>query len=70
MSEERYAAFEHATAMTVVKCGSAWWTQVRPYLYRPLLPFKKYDSKRSNRNSTESAVISIVCKMEKCTIPT
>jgi hypothetical protein len=46
MTEERYAAFERATAMTVVQCESTWWTQVRPYFYRPLLPFKTYDSRK------------------------
>lgn len=47
MTEDTYAAFERATAMTVIKTGKMWWTQVRPYFYRPLLPFKKYDSKKT-----------------------
>jgi hypothetical protein len=43
MSVERYAAFEQATHVNVVRIGEIWWQQVRPFFYRPLLPFKKYD---------------------------
>ncbi len=46
---DRYAALERATGTNVVKVGDIWWQQVRPFLYRPLLPFKKYDLK----NATE-----------------
>src|SRR5271168_4378956 len=45
MTVDRYAAFERATEMKVVKFGDIWWHRVRPFLYRPLLPFKKYDVK-------------------------
>jgi hypothetical protein len=45
MSVDRYAALERATAVKVVKKGNIWWHQIRPFLYRPLLPFKKYDLK-------------------------
>ncbi len=43
MSMERYAAFEQATGMKLVRMGEIWWQQPRSFLYRPLLPFKKYD---------------------------
>ncbi len=43
MSVERYAAFEQATSFNVVRIGGTWWQQLRPFFYRPLLPFKKYD---------------------------
>lgn len=43
MSVERYAAFEQATSVKVVQSGGIWWQQPRPFLYRPLLPYKKYD---------------------------
>jgi hypothetical protein len=43
MSVERYAAFEQATGVKVARMGEIWWQQSRPFLYRPLLPFKKYD---------------------------
>src|ERR1700690_663554 len=49
MTIDRYAAFERVTEMKVVKLGDIWWHRVRPFLYRPLLPFKKYDRK----NATE-----------------
>ncbi|MFZ1131542.1 MAG: hypothetical protein WBV31_21010 [Terriglobales bacterium] len=44
MTVDRYAALEQLTGMNVVKVGDIWWHQVRPFLYRPLLPYKKYDS--------------------------
>jgi hypothetical protein len=44
MSVERYAAFEQATRVSVVRIGNLWWQESRPFFYRPLLPFKKYDS--------------------------
>ena len=50
MTIDRYAAFERATAMKVVKIGDIWWHQVRPLLYRPLLPFKKYDSRKTTKD--------------------
>ncbi len=43
MSVERYAAFEEATGVKVVQSAGIWWQQPRPFLYRPLLPYKKYD---------------------------
>jgi len=43
MSVDRYASLELSTGSTVVKKGDIWWHQVRPFLYRPLLPFRKYD---------------------------
>jgi hypothetical protein len=47
MPLERYAAFEQAVNVKVVKAGDIWWRQVRPFLYRPLLPFKTYDTKKT-----------------------
>jgi len=49
MTIDRYAAFERATAMKVVKVGDIWWHRVRPFLYRPLLPFKKYDLNKTTK---------------------
>jgi hypothetical protein len=47
MTIDRYAALEWATGVKVVKIGDLWWQQVRPFFYRPLLPFKKYDLQRT-----------------------
>jgi hypothetical protein len=47
MTIERYAAFEQAVDVKVVKAGDIWWRQVRPFLYRPLLPFKTFDTKKT-----------------------
>jgi hypothetical protein len=50
MTIDQYAAFEQATGMKVVKIGDIWWHQVRPFLYRPLLPFKKYDLRKTTKD--------------------
>jgi hypothetical protein len=50
MTIDRYAAFERATGMKVVKIGDIWWHQVRSFLYRPLLPFKKYDIRKTRKD--------------------
>ncbi|MGC2208943.1 MAG: hypothetical protein WA532_02430 [Candidatus Korobacteraceae bacterium] len=47
MSVDRYAAFELATGTKVLKVGNIWWRRVRPFFYRTLLPFKKYDANRA-----------------------
>lgn len=47
MTVDRYAALEQATGVKVVKVGDIWCWQVRPFLYRPLLPFKKYHSQKA-----------------------
>ena len=50
MTIDRYAALERATGSKVVKIGDLWWQQVRPFFYRPLLPFKKYDLQRTTED--------------------
>lgn len=47
MTVDRYAAFERATGMKVTQVNNIWWHQVRPFLYRPLLPYKRYDLKKA-----------------------
>lgn len=47
MTLDRYAALEQATGAKVTKVGDIWWRQVRPFLYRPLLPSRKYDLKKA-----------------------
>jgi hypothetical protein len=43
MTIERYAALEHSTGVRICRRNNLWWRRVRPFFYRPLLPFKKYD---------------------------
>src|SRR5690242_15358765 len=43
MPVDTYAAFERATGGHVKRTGDMWWRRVRPSLYRPLLPFKRFD---------------------------
>lgn len=40
MSEEEYAAFERSQGERVVNVRGLRWRQVRPFFYRPLLPFE------------------------------
>src|SRR6476620_3635557 len=39
MSANEYAALETALGANLVRTGGVWWRQVRPFFYRPLLPF-------------------------------
>lgn len=39
MSMAEYAAYERATGAVVVEAGGVFWRRVRPFFYRPLLPF-------------------------------
>jgi len=43
MSVDRYAAFEQALGTRLLRTGDIWWVQIRPFFYRPLLPFERYD---------------------------
>jgi hypothetical protein len=45
MTVERYAALEQATGVSLYRHENLWWRRVRPFFYRPLLPFKKYNVK-------------------------
>lgn len=40
MSVAAYAAHEQRQGAPVVEAGSIYWRRVRPFFYRPLLPFK------------------------------
>jgi len=39
MSVEEYASFERSQGERVVETNGFWWRQVRPFFFRPLLPF-------------------------------
>lgn len=45
MSAEEYALFEKTCGTSVVKVGSQWWREIRPYFYRPLPWFHEFDPK-------------------------
>jgi hypothetical protein len=55
MSIDKYAALECATGMKTLRQGEILWRQVRPFLYRPLLPFKKYDLKTTKEGLSKLA---------------
>lgn len=62
MSIERYAAFEQSLGAKVLRTGDIWWIQIRPFFYRPLLPFMRYDSEQvkglvGNRGVFQHAVM-------------
>jgi hypothetical protein len=44
MSPERYAALELSSGVRIIKQGDVYWRRVRPFFYRPLFPFLRYDS--------------------------
>jgi hypothetical protein len=39
MTIDEYALFQRANGMKVVKINDVWWAEVRPFFFRPLLPF-------------------------------
>jgi hypothetical protein len=43
MSGERYAALELLSGVRIIKQGDVFWRRVRPFFYRPLFPFCRYD---------------------------
>lgn len=43
MSPERYAAVESSSGVRIIKQGDVYWRRVRPFFYRPLFPFCRYD---------------------------
>jgi hypothetical protein len=50
MGVPRYADFQRAIGLKLTHQGDIWWQQVRPFFYRPLLPFKTYDLKSLDRS--------------------
>ena len=43
MNIEDYAQLEQKTGSRLIKKGNIWWRVVRPFFYRPLLPFESYN---------------------------
>jgi hypothetical protein len=43
MSVDRYATFCTRTDIPVLHHRGIWWKRVRPFFYRPILPFESYD---------------------------
>ena len=41
MTAEEYAALQIAMGAKLVSSGGVWWRAVRPFFYRPLLPFRE-----------------------------
>ena len=46
MTVAEYAAYEQAMGARVLEAGGVWWRQVRPFFYRPLIPFQALDPDR------------------------
>lgn len=42
MRIEEYAAYQGSTGERIVKAGQLYWRRVRPFFYRPLLPFTEH----------------------------
>jgi hypothetical protein len=43
MTMDEFAAFQQADGMKVVKVDDAWWAEIRPFFFRPLLPLTVID---------------------------
>ena len=41
MTADEYAALQIALGAKLVRSGGVWWRAVRPFFYRPLLPFRE-----------------------------
>jgi hypothetical protein len=39
MTIDEYAEFQKACGAKVIKSGDTWWTEARPFFFRPLFPF-------------------------------
>ena len=46
MSVDEYAAFHGSMGQKVQKIGGVWWRRVRPFFYRPLLPYCELQPKQ------------------------
>jgi hypothetical protein len=44
MSIHRYAELERGFGANVVRVNHTWWVQIRPFFFRPVLPFQSFDS--------------------------
>ncbi len=49
MNIEEYAQLEQKTGSRLIKKGNIWWREVRPFFYRPLLPFASYTCEETVR---------------------
>lgn len=45
MTVDEYAAFQISSGARVVKIGDTWWTEARPFFFRPLFPFTELSPK-------------------------
>jgi len=48
LSEDEYAALQQAVDAKIVCVEGQWWRQVRPYFYRPLLPYRVFPADAPN----------------------
>jgi hypothetical protein len=49
MNIERFASFERCNGASIIQTGSIWWKRVRPFFYRPLFPFERFDDQSIGR---------------------
>ena len=48
MTIDQYAQLEQQTGIPVIKKGDIYWREVRPFFYRPLLPFETYPIEKTS----------------------
>jgi hypothetical protein len=56
MSLERFAALEASTGQSVTRQGDMYWKRIRPFFYRPLVPYLQYDTQTVARTFGKLAV--------------
>jgi hypothetical protein len=45
MTVDEYASFQQANGMKLTRIDDIWWAEVRPFFYRPLLPYTEFNYK-------------------------
>jgi hypothetical protein len=62
MTIDEYAAFQRSGGANVVKIGDTWWTEARPFFYRPLFPFSEVTPKLKSypKRSVVGGVLHLV----------
>jgi len=64
MNIDEYAQLEQKTGSRLIKKGAIWWREVRPFFYRPLLPFDSYPCEETVRLFPFSQMVQFPVKEE------
>jgi hypothetical protein len=56
INDEQYAELDIAIGEKVTRVNDTWWRQVRPYFYRPIIPFEEFDPYIIKSGFSKSAI--------------